>query len=96
MFYSPKTAYEGGEPLQAFTALGQVADNALYQVEVAPNFVPWRRAIAFKQCTAAPIRPQIGQLEFIRDKTHWGYTFHFGLFEISQTDFKTIRHNMQA
>ena len=27
VFYSPKTAYPDGEPLQAFTAIGQVADD---------------------------------------------------------------------
>ena len=30
IFYSPKTAYPDGEPLQAFTAIGQVADNEAY------------------------------------------------------------------
>ena len=27
VFYSPKTAYPDGAPLQAFTAIGQVADD---------------------------------------------------------------------
>jgi hypothetical protein len=31
IFYSPKTAYQGGEPLQQFTAISQVADDELYQ-----------------------------------------------------------------
>jgi EVE domain len=29
VFYSPKTAYPDGAPLQAFTAIGQVADGAV-------------------------------------------------------------------
>ena len=31
VFYSPKKAYPDGEPLQAFTAIGQVADDEPYQ-----------------------------------------------------------------
>ncbi len=30
VFYSPKTSYQDGESLQAFTAIGQVADEELY------------------------------------------------------------------
>ena len=42
VFYSPKTSLRGGESLQAFTAIGRVADEELYQVEMAEGFAPWR------------------------------------------------------
>ena len=96
IFYSPKTDYEGGEALQAFTAIGQVVDDEAYQVEMAPDFMPWRRNLDFTPCQEVPIRPLIHQLEFIQDKTHWGYKFRFGLFEISQTDFELIAHSMRT
>jgi len=94
VFYSPKTAYAGGEPLQAFTAIGQVADDELYQVEMAPDFVPWRRNVTFYDCSAMPIRPLIGDLSFIQDKTHWGFRFRFGLFEVPEADFRLIKDAM--
>ena len=94
VFYSPKTAYEGGEPLQAFTAIGQVADDELYQVEMAPGFVPWRRNLIFHVAQETPIKPLIMELNFIADKTHWGYMFRFGMFEIPETDFELIRTAM--
>jgi hypothetical protein len=31
IFYSPKQSYSGDEPLQAFTAIGRVADDEVYQ-----------------------------------------------------------------
>lgn len=37
VFYSPKTSLHGGEPLRAFTAIGRVADDRLYQAEMAPE-----------------------------------------------------------
>jgi len=43
IFYSPKTAFENGEPLQAFTAIGRIIDDEPYQAQVSPKFHPWRR-----------------------------------------------------
>ncbi|HEV7662205.1 MAG TPA: EVE domain-containing protein, partial [Chloroflexota bacterium] len=36
-FYSPRTSYPDGAPLQAFTAIGRVADTVPYQVEMTPT-----------------------------------------------------------
>lgn len=94
IFYSPKTSYEGGDPLQAFTALGQVADEELYQIEMAPSFVPWRRRVTFKTCQEVPIKALLDDLSFITDKQHWGYKFRFGVFEINQQDFVLIKSVM--
>jgi hypothetical protein len=94
VFYSPKTSYQDGEPLQAFTAIGQVKDEELYQVEMAPGFVPWRRNVEFYDCRETPIKPLIGDLGFIKDKTRWGYMFRFGLFKIPEADFEVIKSTM--
>lgn len=90
VFYSPKTAYEGGEPLQAFTALGTVVDEELFQFEMAPGFLPWRRNLKFEPVHETPIKPLIAGLSFMTDKTHWGYKFRFGLFEIPEADYEII------
>ncbi|HEX4774853.1 MAG TPA: EVE domain-containing protein [Candidatus Saccharimonadales bacterium] len=94
VFYSPQTSYKEGQPLQAFTAIGQVKGDELYQVEIAPGFVPWRRDMKFYDCVETPIRPLIGELSFIKDKTRWGYMFRFGLFPIPEADFKKIKQVM--
>jgi hypothetical protein len=72
VFYSPKTSLDDGERLQAFTAIGQVADDEPYQTEVAPGFVPWRRNVEFVDCVETPIQPLIDSLSFIEDKQRWG------------------------
>jgi hypothetical protein len=94
VFYSPKTGYPGGEPLQAFTAIGQVADDETYKVEMSPDFQPWRRNVEFLDCAETPIRSLIGQLEFIEDPARWGYRFRFGVFKISDHDLAVIRSAM--
>lgn len=94
IFYSPRTSYQGGEPLQAFTAIGQLRGEELYQYEMSPDFIPWRRKVEFYPCHELPVRPLIGDLEFIIDKQHWGHRFRFGLFPISQHDFELLRSAM--
>ena len=94
VFYSPKTSLQGGEPVQAFTAIGWVADDERYQVQTAEGFAPWRRNVEFLDCVETPIKPLIDALGFIKDKPHWGYMFRFGLFEIPQPDFELIKNEM--
>jgi len=96
MFYSPKSEFEGKDPLQSFTAIGRIADDELYQVEMSPGFVPWRRNVAFLECDEVSIRPLINQLSFIKDKSKWGYMFRFGMFEIPQKDFELISEAMKV
>lgn len=96
VFYSPKTAYPDGEPLQRFTALGRIADDEVFQVEMTPTFHPWRRRLDIVPSHEAPIRPLIGDLEFISDKTHWGAPFRMGLLEVGEADFRRIAEAMGA
>jgi hypothetical protein len=91
IFYSPKTALEQGESLQAFTAIGRVSDDEPYQLS---SEQPWRRKMEFLPCTATPIRPLLDQLEFIVDPQRWGYKFRFGVFRIEEPDFLLIRSAM--
>jgi hypothetical protein len=89
-FYSPRTELRGGDPLQAFTAVGRIADDAPYQAEITADFHPWRRRVDFLDASEAPIAPLIDQLDFIRDKQRWGFPFRRGLFEVDRADFERI------
>ena len=91
IFYSPKTAYPRGDPLQAFTAIGQVVDDEPYQTA---DDEPWRRNVDFLDCAETPIRPLIKQLDFIQDKSRWGFKFRTGVFKIDEHDFDVIRSAM--
>ncbi|HRN68727.1 MAG TPA: EVE domain-containing protein [Promineifilum sp.] len=95
-FYSPRTDYNGGEPLQHFTAIARVIDEKPYQVEMAPTFHPWRRRVEYLPCRHVPVQPLIDSLEFVKDKRHWGFPFRRGLFEIGEQDFMRIAHAMDA
>jgi predicted RNA-binding protein len=92
--YSSKMSYGGNELCQAFTAIGQVADDKIYQHKMSDDFIPYRRNIKYHQCTEAPIAPLIEKLDFIKNKKAWGYSFRFGFFEIGENDFELIKSQM--
>ena len=92
--YSPKQRMDGNEKLQAFTAIGQAIDEAVYQFEMTPNFIPFRRNIKFYDCKEASILPLVEKLNFIQDKKKCGFKFRFGFFEITERDFNLIKVNM--
>src|SRR4051794_9738317 len=94
VFYSPRTAYPDGAPLQAFTALGRITDDEPYQAEMTPDFHPWRRKLEFVPCTEIPIAPLLDDLAFITDRRRWGFIFRRGLFEIGTEDFQRIADAM--
>jgi len=96
VFYSPRESLRAGEPVQQFTAIGEIADDAPYQVEVSPEFQPWRRAVNFFAAETAPIKPLVDQLSFISNKRQWGFPFRRGLFEVNEADFATIAAAMRA
>ena len=89
-FYSPRATYPGGPVLQAFTAIGRVADSAMFEVNGAPLERAFRRQVQYFHAMPAPIRPLIDKLTFIRSKKHWGAAFRFGLVRIPEEDFATI------
>ena len=92
--YSPRTEYPDGAPLQSFTAIGIVRTGEIYQVEMAPDFKPYRVDVQFLPCHEAPIKPLVGQLSFIKSKTNWGAAFRFGQLKVPAADFLLVAQAM--
>ena len=94
-YYSPKESFSSTRPLQAFTAIGTVADDDIWQADEG-SFKPWRRRIVYRKATDAPIRPLLDELSFAKGKTNWGYSFRYGLLEITEADYEAITRAMKA
>ncbi len=94
LYYSPKLEFEGNEKLQAFTAIGHVVGEDVYQFDMGGGFVPFRRDVKYINCVDVPIQPLIPHLTFIENKSSWGYLFRFGFFEIPKADFDLIASQM--
>jgi hypothetical protein len=96
IYYSPRTELSIGEPLQAFTAIGQVADDRIYEYRMSDSFVPFRRNISYVPCMEVKIAHLLDQLSFTRGNRSWGNKFRFGHFEIGHEDFLTIADAMRG
>ena len=99
IFYSPRVAMDrAAASLQAFTAIGQVDDDDVYQVEMTPQFKPWRRNIKFESSSGmSPAKPLLGVLECTRERGNkWGMVFRRGLFKISEHDARVIAGSMKV
>jgi hypothetical protein len=96
IFYSPKLSMNGDEKLQAFTAIGQAIDDNVYQHKMSESFIPYRRNIKYYDCEETSIIPLINDLNFIPNKSSWGYPFRFGFFEIGEHDFKLLNGKLLA
>ena len=46
-----------GEALRSFTAIGVVTSGEIYQVEMSPDFRPYRVDVSYLDCREAPIKP---------------------------------------
>jgi EVE domain len=95
VYYSPRTSYPKGEPLKAFTALGQIADDEVWQADEG-DFKPWRRRVDYEpDAIEVPIASLSEELE-LTSKPNWGYQLRRGLVELSDRDFALIRAAMTA
>ena len=95
VYYSPKQSLQGTQPLQAFTAIGVIADDEIWQANEG-DFKPWRRRVQYQATVDAPIRPLLDELSFTKGKANWGYAFRFGLLEITREDYRLIAHAMKV
>ena len=96
VYYSPTETFRGKDKLQAFTLIGRVRDDELYVGQMGEGFTPWRRNVDYAESREAPIAPLLDQLDFTRGNRNWGYQMRFGLFEITEADFRSIAGAMDA
>jgi hypothetical protein len=96
VYYSPTVTYGGKDKLRAFTAIGTVKDREPYIGDMGSGFTPHRRDVGWTKAEEAPIEPLLGALDFTAGRANWGYQLRFGLFAISEHDFRLIAAAMQA
>jgi EVE domain len=94
VYYSPAVTLGGNDKLQAFTAIGTVKTGEPYLFDMGKGFKPYRRDVDWAKAREAPIRPLLDKLEFTAGKPNWGYHLRFGLFPISEADFRLIAQSM--
>ena len=81
--------------MQAFTAAGQVLDDAPFQVSQDGLFQPFRRKMHYLNVGEASIHPLLKDLSFTKDRSNWGMAVRRGVFKISRGDYDRIVHAMK-
>ncbi|MGA5818039.1 EVE domain-containing protein [Kitasatospora sp. NPDC094028] len=94
VYYSPRTRLRDGDPLQAFTALAEVADETVWQADEGA-FKPWRRRMRYLDTTDTPIADLRDRLDLTAGP-NWGYQLRRGLIELTEHDFALIRAAMTS
>jgi hypothetical protein len=94
IYYSPRTSYPSGTPMQAFTAIGQIMSEIPYQVTVTNDFQPFRHTVRYLPGRQVPIQEVLADLTFLPDKQHWSAKFRFGHLAVPRTDFQLIARAM--
>jgi hypothetical protein len=97
-YYSPVQRLGEKQPCQAFTAIGTVRDDRVYQADMGNGFVPFRKDVDYDtRAKEAPIRPLLTELSFTRDNPkNWGYALRFGLIKVTDEDMDLIARAMGA
>lgn len=94
-YYAPAVTLGGKDKCQAFVSIGLVLPGEPYPFDMG-GFVPYRRDVSYLHAQEAPIAPLLDTLELVEDRSHWGYKFRFGLFQISDADMRLIASAMQV
>ena len=95
-YYSPVRVFGTKAVCQAFTAVGMVRDERVYQGDMGAGFLPFRKDVDWLPSQEADIRPLLQALSFTQGKTNWGYAFRFGLLKVTEADMDVIIHAMNA
>jgi hypothetical protein len=93
VYYSPQQRLGEQSPVREFTAIGEIADDHIWQADEG-SFQPWRRAVRYR---ADALRVPIAALHDTLDLTaapSWGYQLRRGLLRLTDRDLATIRRAM--
>lgn len=93
IYYSPKIAMDQPASCKCFTAIGKIRDGKVYQVEMTPDFHPFRITIDYFPCKEVPLAHLYDRLE-LTQSSYWGMQLRRGFLELSETDFHTIAYAM--
>jgi len=95
VYYSPRDSLDGNTPLRAFTAIGTVAADEIFQADEG-EFRPWRRRVTYDPSAGeVPVEQLRDDLELTRGP-HWGVSLRRGLLELSTHDAESIAGAMGA
>ncbi|WP_076263595.1 EVE domain-containing protein [Intrasporangium flavum] len=92
VYYSPREEMGGGAPCRAFTAVGRIADDEIWQADEG-DFRPYRRRVDWEQADPVPLAELTGRLLLTRSPG-WGQGLRRGLLPLDEADFRLVEQAM--
>lgn len=90
VYYSPRISYPDGKALKAFTAIGQLPDNEIWQADDG-DFHPYRRRVDYlTKVRDVPLAEVSLRLD-LTSTPNWGYQLRRGLIPLTDADLTIIR-----
>jgi len=89
IYYSPRERLRDGPPVKAFTAVGTIADEEIWQADEG-SFKPFRRRVRYEPSARMV---EIEELKDVLDLTaspNWGYSLRRGLLQLTEHDVGLI------
>jgi hypothetical protein len=93
-YYSPGRLMGGPADLRSITAFGMVADDELEQVEMAPDFHPWRRRVRWLSDKPLAIGTLRANPNFALAGPNWGAKLRYGLLQLDAHSMDMIETAM--
>jgi hypothetical protein len=95
VYYSPKTEMRPDAPrLQAFTALGRLVDDRVYEFDMGDGRVPHRRDVQYEAVRPVPLDLVKPELHLV-SKPDWTLQLRRGHVELDAHDFTLIATAMR-
>jgi len=94
VYYSPKQDLGEPTPCRAFTAVGRIADNEIWQADEG-DFRPYRRRVDWAPADPVPLADVQDRLLLTR-APNWGYALRRGLLPLDEADFRLVEEAMTA
>lgn len=94
IYYSPRVALDRPEKCQAFTAIGILKKGATYQVQMTPDFRPFRRDVKYFPCREVSLLEVFDRLLLTKNRRSWGMQLRRGLLELEGQDFMLLAESM--
>lgn len=94
VYYSPVEERGDTASLRAFTALGVVADDEIWQADEG-DFTPYRRRIVYAETRQVPLSEVHDRLH-LTTQPNWGYQLRRGLVPLDEHDIAVLRGTMES
>jgi hypothetical protein len=92
IYYSPSEVMNGA-PLKAFTAIGEVSDDTVFEFDMGDGFVPYRRRVHYHSAAEVPLETVRDELNLCQP-ANWGIALRRGLLSLTDQDLHTIAREM--